>query len=132
MRRRMQVKPHFRVDLHLHENPKMVPLAPPAFKLYFLAMSWCASLRTDGLIPKVQLETFVRGHELGEFAIRDLEKGNFLSNGEKEGVFQVHDYLDWNDSRKYIEAVVRKKQRAGRKGGKQKASKALAGARQVP
>jgi hypothetical protein len=85
-------------------SPKVVGLFNPRdpFHLWIWGLSYCQLHLTDGAIPR---EAVPHG---GDRAAVTLISKNLWAAAE--GGYQVHDYLDWNDSRE----VVTKKRSAAR------------------
>lgn len=96
-------------------SDKAQRLSPDAFRLYVNALSYCADSFTDGHIPSYMPSALLRAHADGavaELTARDEDGCAFWY--AVEGGFQVHDYLEVNDSKAEIEA----RRRAGRRAAK--------------
>ena len=77
-------------------HPKVWTLSAGAFRLWMAGLSYAQEQLTDGVIHRGQL----RALPLRSFSRKDIDD---LCNAGlwdvTETGFQIHDYLDWNDSR---------------------------------
>lgn len=78
-------------------HPKLVGLSDKAFRLWVWGLCYCQMHLTDGAIPAAAIPQPVR-----TATVLSLAK---LWDARDDGGFDVHDYLDWNDSK----ALVTKK-----------------------
>jgi hypothetical protein len=104
----------------------------PCVGLHVFALCWCSAYLTDGFIPKQQLSKLL-GVWQGDGG-PDALVCQLISAGlweERKGGYEIHDYLEYNPSKR--QTLQRRKNRAiaGRAGGLAKAaSKRVANAYQ--
>lgn len=103
------------------QHEKYAPLSDAAFRLAITAGAWCASMMTDGRLPKKMIPGLTRapaGKKLDD-AVNELVDARIWDRIEgDDSAFYVHDFLDWNMSRSQWQA----KKAAGSAGGKAKAA----------
>lgn len=94
------------------DHPKVIALSDGAFRLHVSGIVYCARYLTDGFVPKPQVSkltpTFRNAH------ITELTKSGLWVR--QPSGYHIHDYLEWNRSRAYIEAEREAKSKAGRAG----------------
>lgn len=97
-----------RIHDHATRHPKILALSHPAFRLWVAALSYCQEHLTDGFVPRSALRSF--GFRVSKAAISELLNSTPPSLEpllvEVESGYEVHDFLDWNDSR---EEILRKR-----------------------
>ena len=76
-------------------HPKVVTLSDKAFRLWVWGLSYCQMHLTDGVIPAAAIPPPPRTATVLTLA--------HLWDAREAGGYQVHDYLDWNDSRELVE-----------------------------
>lgn|SRR3990167_5748682 len=118
-----------RLDDQFHNHPKLPMLGSTMLAcigLHTLALSWCSAYLTDGFIPKDQIPRLAGDLSLllpegnpWDLVAR-LVAVNLWEDGE-EG-YQIHDYLDYNPSKRDVVKLRKMRAELGKKGGKQKAS----------
>lgn len=105
------------IKLHdgMPDHPKVVGLSDSAFRLYVETLCWCSRHLTDGVVPTAAMR------KLGTpRAIKELATAGLI---EVDGPhWAVHDYLQHQRSAAEVDEIRRKKQEAGRKGGKTRAA----------
>lgn len=113
--------PWGRVDDTLYDHPKLDRLGRdrlPALGLHLVAISWCNRWLTDGHVPDERVRRLEGTARLADALVT-------AGLWERvEGGYQVHDFLDFNDSRADVEArreADRDKKRAQRAAGAGKA-----------
>lgn len=80
------------------------------------AVTYCNAKLTDGRIHGATLRTLVR-YKKPQKVIDELVKvGALIARGDDE--YEMHDFLDWNDSKEVVTERRNKKQTSGSKGGK--------------
>lgn len=109
MPRRRDTGRWFRVAVNMPRHPKVMGLGDAAFRAWMTAMAYCAEQRTDGVISKAAMSSIVPGGQRGRRVLSELLDGGLLES--LNGHYEVHDYLDWQESKEEIEAA----QEAGRK-----------------
>lgn len=101
------------VDSAFPRHVKVAPLSDAAFRLHFAALAYCAEHETDGFMPESEVSTLTK-HPDKTPLIQELERakgpresGHPLwrrsARTEVTG-WDLHDYLDWNDSHAELEA----------------------------
>lgn len=92
-----------RLDDRANSNGKLGALSDGAFRLWACGLIYCQANLTDGFIPDHAIATFgVRAKPLGKVAL-ELTASLIPGKGPLWHAvpmgWQVHDYLDWNESR---------------------------------
>jgi len=92
--------PFANIDDKFPDHPKVAGLSDAAFRLHVTGILYCNRHLTDGRVPQDEVPRLVR-----RFQRKALDE--LLSGDEplwaKNGVgYQIHDYLDWNDSRSTV------------------------------
>ena len=104
--------PHAKFDDRFAEHPKVAQLTDSAFRLHVSGILYCARLRTDGHIPAGEVPRLVR--RFRRTALTELtDAGLWYDRGD---TYEIHDYLQWNDSR----AEIERRSRAGRRNAKRR------------
>jgi hypothetical protein len=110
-----------RVDDNLHAHPKFRAaweMDPAAVGLELLALSYAAAYLTDGEIDDLFVRTWLRSAKRRTRAIDALVDAHlWVPNGSG---WQIHHYLEYNDSREEIEQ--RRRADAARKRGARRVS----------
>lgn len=87
-------------------DEKLLALSDPAWRMWGCGIIYCQDKLTDGFIPDSVIHTFgVRQPNKLKVAAelcRSLVPGKGPLWHKVDGGYQVHDYLDWNDSREDI------------------------------
>jgi hypothetical protein len=116
-------------DYSFWTNPKVRAAGKDAAFLYIAGNGFCNEYLTDGFISDTDIETvafnaFLRSPKR---AVESLMIAGLWDR--VRGGYKIHDYLDYNKSKKEIEELRSKKTAAGRKGGRASAqASAQAGA----
>ena len=88
-----------RVD-DLYDDKRKVKRAwracPEAIGLHVLSITYCTRHRTDGVLPADWLEEILPHPARRDRVLRAMVEHELFDCND--GVFVVHDYLDWNDS----------------------------------
>jgi len=103
-----------RLDTGWHNNPKVLRLSDKGMALHAWSISYCDAARSDGFIAQDAWPA-----RFGR-AVKELERASMWERCE--GGYYLHDYLDYNRSRAYIDDYARAKRKAGRAGGQASAS----------
>ena len=77
-------------------HPKILSLPATAFRTWVAGLSYCQQHLTDGRIPAAAL---------GVFLATKSDATHLVAAGlwhQVEGGYEVHDYLDWNNSREFV------------------------------
>lgn len=89
-----------RIDDRVRTHPKIVQAGPAAAWLWFCGICYCREHLTDGFIPALILPTLVPGMSQVKRPIAALLAAGLWH--EREGGYEVHDFLDWNPTRAEI------------------------------
>jgi len=109
-----------RLDDNFPGHRKVLAAGPEAAWLHVEGLCYCAHQQTDGAIPDaalVKLTQFSKPKAL-KLAARLVEAGLWERNGVG---YAIHDYLDYNPSKKSLDEKREAKRRAGQAGGLAKA-----------
>ncbi len=90
--------PWVRIDDKAMEHPKVALLPDGAFRLWVQGLAHCQKYLTDGLIDGGSLR-LLRAYS-SKRTDQLIAARLWLADGEN---IQVHDYLDWNESRAHVE-----------------------------
>jgi hypothetical protein len=114
------------LDDKFHSHPKTrlaISLDPTSITLWAVAYSWIADQRTDGFIPAYMLGALA-GSEQALAAL--LKSGLWKESADRDG-WVMHDYLEYNRSKKQIEsdraATSKARSIAGKKGAQARSAK---------
>lgn len=98
----MATRPYIKVDQSLADHPRCIRIDARYFYgalgLHVSGIGWCDRMRTDGFIPADIMP------RLGKGSYKPLVT-QLVSVGlwdEVEGGYQIHDYLDWQNSAEYM------------------------------
>lgn len=104
-----------RLDDEFPENPKIAALTPEAFRAHVLALCYCSRNLTDGYMPAQVAQMFAGSKR----QVTELAKAN-LWEPDGNGGFNVHDYLEYNPTRRYVLEQREKRRRAGIEGARRR------------
>lgn len=90
--------PWVRIDENAMDHPKIGGLPDGAFRLWVQGLAYCQKYLTDGLIAVISLRGLRAYSPKRRAAL--TEAG--LWDATDDGAVQVHDYLDWNESREHV------------------------------
>lgn len=114
--------PWAKLEGSIYDNPKVerAGLIPRA--LYLCSIAYCAKALTDGFVPDDMVPRLASKADVPSdkitFAVQKLLSLELWHRDDPEGGYQVHDYLEYNPTRAYYEALVATKQANGKKGGR--------------
>lgn len=97
--------PWARLDDGLNDDAKLNALSAPAFRLWVRGLVWCQKNLSDGFIPEREIprltaETRERDRpKLIAELCATLVPGKGALWVQVDGGYQMHDFLEWNDSR---------------------------------
>src|SRR5436190_130263 len=98
--------PWGRLDDQGNGNAKLLALSDAAWRMWGCGLIYCQAKLTDGFIPAPIIETFgVKAQNKKKVAAElcaVLVPGKGPLWKEVSGGYQIHDYLDWNDSREKV------------------------------
>lgn len=111
--------PWAKVDDKLHAHPKAARVGLEALGLHLLAMSYVAAYETDGHVP-ANFPVEKAGEQAGELvqkltAAPEGTAGLWESNGDG---WIIHDWLQYNPSKREAKQLAKVRARAGKAGGK--------------
>jgi hypothetical protein len=96
------------------DHPKNKGLSDAAFRLHVAGILFCNRYLTDGLIKAEEAPDLVRKYRSA--ALQELiDKGHWLHH-DALGLYEIHDFLQWNRSKAEAEAARERKSKAGKKG----------------
>ena len=113
-----------RIDEQFYNHPKLAALGAymlPCVGLHLLALCYCNTYLTDGLVPSGQIPRLAG--DLRELLPDGQPWGlvdRLVAAGlwePAEGGYQIHDFLDYNPSRKEVEVLRQERAQAGKAGG---------------
>lgn len=94
-----------RIDDRLHSHPKFLrawALSRPSVGLELFALSHSAAYLTDGAVDPLLVDSLFQSRRQRDQAVAALvATGLWTPNGDG---WQIHDFLEYNDSREQIEA----------------------------
>lgn len=93
--------PWVRIDENAMQHPKVGGLSDGAFRLWVEALAYCQKYLTDGAVNALAL----RGLHAYSPKRRTMLVAAGLWAEAVEGGIQVHDYLQWNESRQHVTAA---------------------------
>lgn len=108
--------PYLPLHVDMPDHPKVAGLSDAAFRLHVAAIAYCNKNLTDGLIDGDEVPRRVRRFKKGALA-ELVDKGMWRSINEG-AAFEIHDYLDWNDTRTEVEKRKEQARLNGSKGGR--------------
>jgi len=104
------------LDDRYPEHPKIEPLSDGAFRLQTSAICYANHYLTDGHIPARKLSGLVPRYR--KSYVDELVKVGLWE--PTDGGYLLHDYLDWNRSRKEVEAFSKKQSERGKAGARKR------------
>lgn len=99
-----------RLDAAFPEHPKVVGLTDTAFRLEVTAICYSGRYLTDGHLPTAWVPGRLRP------AVPALITAGLWTPNDNG--WELHDYLDWQQSRAEVEALRKQRSEAGRRGGR--------------
>lgn len=84
------------------DHPKNRRLSNGAFRLHVSGILHCARWLTDGRIVADALPDLMRGYRSAYLA--ELTDAGLWRELTPDLLYEIHDYLEWNDSRDRVEA----------------------------
>lgn len=121
-----------KLDDNFTDHPKVDALSDAAFRLHVAALCYCNRHLTDGFVPAAALGKLTPHARPGLSASELVAKGTWF---EAQGGFQVHDYLDFQESAEQVKARRKDdadRKREARKKGRSPAATANGPARRPP
>jgi hypothetical protein len=105
------------LDDQMPEHPKIVALSDGAFRLHVSAISYANRYLTDGIIQAEIIPRLVPRYR--HTYVDDLVR-RMLWVEVMPGVYEIHDFLDWNKSRAEVEKRRAARAEGGRKGAERR------------
>ena len=90
--------PWVRIDENAMEHPKIGGLPDGAFRLWVQGLAYCQKFLTDGYVNAVAIKG-LRAYSPKRY--KALIEATLWTDAAEGGI-QIHDYLDWNDSREMV------------------------------
>lgn len=111
-----------RLDDHFFGHKKTLallsePYGLAAIGVHALVLSWVGMWETDGWFPRTLPKQLAHRIVTREVNLL-LEKGQWEASPQRPDEYFLHDYLDWNKSKKQQEAIRDAQVKGGRKGTK--------------
>lgn len=103
-----------RLDDQLPEDPKFIEVGHRGIALYVAGLCYCSRNLTDGVIPKGAVPRLTDVARPKQVAQSLVDAELWLDAGHS---YEVHKYLQYQQSRSTIEANREAKRQAGRAGG---------------
>lgn len=108
-------RPYIKVDQSLGDHRRSLDLSPKhylaALGLHVLGIGYCDRMRSDGYIPDAIVPRI--GGTSCKAALAELVRVGFWET--TDGGYQIHDYLDWQDSASELDAKREQAQMAANK-----------------
>lgn len=117
-----------RIDDAIIDHPKVLEAGEDARDLLIVSIIWCNKHLTDGRVPKAALGILSRKKSAKKNAEALVRVGLWHDEGD---AWQLHDYLDWNPSKKEVEEKRNASAERMRKSRERRAKKAGATNAQV-
>ncbi|MFR4213719.1 MAG: hypothetical protein ACLT17_08320 [Bifidobacterium catenulatum] len=102
----------FKVDDSFFSNPKTAMLSDGATALWLRSGSWSAQQLTDGFIPARMVPMF-RG---SDDSVRELCDAGLWAYDEQKDGYQFHDWSDYQPDGEEVDALRKKRSKAGKRG----------------
>lgn len=87
------------IDDGILDHPKLLDAGEDAANLFIRGIIWCNGKLTDGRITKSALQRLTMKRDAAKHAADLVRVGLWTDEGPH---WQVHDYLQWNDSREKV------------------------------
>jgi len=101
------------IDCKFPRHTKIAPLTDAAFRLHLSALAYCREHETDGFVPESEVSTLTK-HQNKKPLFKELEDARGAredsrplwsrSDRGKVAGWQIHGYLEWNESHAILEA----------------------------
>ena len=102
VRKGCEEMPYAQIHTQALRHPKLLRLSDAAFRLWVAGLLYCQEHLTDGLIPRFCPCCMRHTRRL----VDELTAARLWHESPKG--FEVHDYLEWNDSRQVVEGRRRR------------------------
>lgn len=110
-----------RLDDGLPQHPKIAKAGPEAAWLYVASLCYCNRYLTNGLIPQNIVPKLTAFPEAIAYQFAKTLVELCLWVAREDGDFEVHDYLEYQESKEHILALRETRKEVGRLGGLAKA-----------
>jgi hypothetical protein len=101
------------LDDRFTEHPKVDGLTDAAFRLHVAGICYCNRHRTDGKLAAATVPRLVP--RFRRAALAELVSRGIWYDLNGAGEYEIHDYLQWNDSRAEIEEFSQKQRKNAQK-----------------
>ena len=112
--------PWVNLDDQFPDHPKVAGLSDAAFRLHIAAICYCNRYLTDGVIDRKEVRKLVRRYS--KKTVDELVSGGHWYDHNGLGVYELHDFLQWNRSREEVreqqERLHKVRSEAGKKGAR--------------
>lgn len=108
-------------------HPKTLSVGNAGAGLYARSLAYCGAHETDGQVPKAWADQAVAREGQQDLPGRLVAAGLWI---ETESGFEIRDFTEVNRTHEAMEALRKKRARAGKRGGKQPGSKPEANGKQ--
>lgn len=93
--------PWVNLDDQFPDHPKVAGLSDAAFRLHVAGICYSNRHLSDGLVPGDEVPRLVRRYK--RTALQELVERMLWHPVMGGEAYSIHDFLDWNDSRKKVE-----------------------------
>lgn len=87
------------IDDGILDHPKLLDAGEDAANLFIRGIIWCNGKLTDGRITKAALSRLTSKRDANKHVAELVRVGLWIDHGD---CWEVHDYLQWNDSRQKV------------------------------
>jgi hypothetical protein len=112
--------PWANIDDQFPDHPKVAGLSDAAFRLHVVGICYCNRHMTNGKIDRDEVPRLVRRFK--KAALEELIDKGIWYDRNGVGIYEIHDFLQWNRSREDIvserDRIHRVRSDAGKKGAK--------------
>jgi hypothetical protein len=91
---------YLKIDDNLADHPKIVGLSDGAFRLYVAGLCYSQRHLTDGILPLSQVPKLTPNYRKRH--VDELTARLLWAPVAGHGWYEIHDYLQWNDSRETV------------------------------
>lgn len=119
-----------RIDVHYFNHPKVIQLPPLAQLLYLRAVGYSKLHLTDGKLSTQAIRSIacdLAASIKGADVLKTID--DWVTGMVAVGLFEqtdvgvdIHDFLEWNQSKQEVEYINELRRKAGKKGGRPKAN----------
>lgn len=92
--------PYLNLDDNFADHPKVDALSDGAFRLHVAGLNYCARKLTNGVVEKHRVHRLMPVYKPA-YLTELMDARMWLPHA---GGYEIHDYLEWNQSREWWEA----------------------------